>query len=153
MSRTIFEQALTDRTLQALPSIRTYIRGTSSNDYAGFDDCASAVPLTCSSSAGLGKSPGALPPAHHSNVVDGLVPLRFLSLHPSLFELSQTSSLRRCSSCAMAVEHKPEFFELRKPVDSERSPPSEDEPYHVKSGTAQDDADMHRLGKKQQLSV
>ena len=53
----------------------------------------------------------------------------------------------------MAVEHKPEFFELRKPVDGERSPTSEDEPYHVKSGTAQDDADMHRLGKKQQLSV
>ena len=46
---------------------------------------------------------------------------------------------------------KSPHFELREPMDGERSPEEKDVSY-IKPGTAQDNADMQRLGKKQQLS-
>ena len=57
----------------------------------------------------------------------------------------------------MAFEDKAGVTELHEPVDGETSPVGEKAAYEdeldMKPGTAHDDADMARLGKKQQLSV
>ncbi|KAF2724292.1 amino acid transporter [Polychaeton citri CBS 116435] len=47
---------------------------------------------------------------------------------------------------------KREVFEVREPVDGERSPSGSDLVLPQKSGSSQDHADMHRMGKQQQLN-
>lgn len=55
----------------------------------------------------------------------------------------------------MSSTTKNGVIELQQPVDYERSPVGEkaDLDYELKPGTAQDDYDMRRLGKTQELSV
>ena len=68
------------------------------------------------------------------------------SVRPLRFDCSLAHALR----VIMDMDKSP-HFELQEPMDGERSPEEKDVSY-IKPGTAQDNADMHRLGKKQQLS-
>lgn len=52
----------------------------------------------------------------------------------------------------MALDNKQPIFELTETDNGDRSPESERLDYEMKPGTASDDHDMQRLGKKQQLS-
>lgn len=52
----------------------------------------------------------------------------------------------------MAAQYKHEAIETQRPLDIEKRSDSDDERPLAKAGTNQDDLDMDRLGKKQQLS-
>ena len=53
----------------------------------------------------------------------------------------------------MAVDYKSQAFEIPELVDFEGSHDDDAGDAVVKRGTSQDDADMQRLGKRQQLNV
>lgn len=53
----------------------------------------------------------------------------------------------------MVMDAKQPVVELQQQLDYERSPGGSDDGLPVKHGNSQDDADMHRLGKRQQLNV
>ena len=81
------------------------------------------------------------------------LPLCLSSAHRlSRLTLLSVRPLRKLIS--MATDTKDNIYELQRPVNGEHSPASEEGHLDaVHSSTRQDDADMHRLGRRQELNV